>query len=147
MEQAAKYSQFCSSCGQSVAGWWGQEFLDHANEIRWFIEWECPSCGVVSDESGIGVGPATLRRALLDEFGGAIIAVSTSRPARLAVVKRLREMFGLSLAEALAVLAESGPNKPIGTAVEVRSVIETLEKLGYHTQVMQTEPGEGSRDR
>lgn len=134
MEQAVKYSQPCSGCGRAVTGWQGQELLDHSNSIRWFIEWECPSCGVVSDESGAGVGSATLRRALLDEFGGATIAGPTSRPVRLAVVKRLREIFGLSPAEALTALAESGPSRPIGTEVEVQSVLKTIEESGYHSQ-------------
>lgn len=92
MEQAVEYRMPCTNCGSTVEASWGQEVGGDPGRVRWFVEWQCMSCGIVSDDGGDGPGSDALRRALIGEFGGC--AISTQNPAaRLAVVRRIREMF------------------------------------------------------
>ncbi|WP_156370567.1 hypothetical protein [Nocardia arizonensis] len=137
MEQAFKYDLLCSNCGQPAAGWQGQELPEASNAIRWFIEWCCLSCGLVSDDYGNGPGPESLRRALIERFGGSTIAVA-NRDTRLAILKKLREIFGFTLSEALTALTGSGPDNPLGTTIEVQAIIREIEKQGRPFQRVDT---------
>ncbi|WP_329570721.1 hypothetical protein [Kitasatospora sp. NBC_01266] len=129
MERAFEYPQVCTSCGHEVTGWQGQEL--RSQKVGWFIEWECPNCGTVSDDHGTGPGPEALRQGLLAKFGAVGIQLTEGRDGSVAAVRRLREVFGYSPGEALAKFRESKSGGTLGTAVEVAAVVDALRRDGY----------------
>ncbi|MFI9271691.1 hypothetical protein ACIGXM_13380 [Kitasatospora sp. NPDC052896] len=129
IQRAFEYRQICTACGHATTGWKGQELK--SEKIGWFIEWECPNCGLVSDDYGYGPGPDDLRQGLLDKFGWVGIQLTEGPDGTVAAVRRLKEMFDLTPGEALAKFKEAKSTGALGTAVEVEVIVDALRRDGY----------------
>lgn len=130
MEQAVEFKLSCPGCDQAVVGWQGQQLHGDSNRIQWFSEWQCSSCGLVSDDFGDGPGPDSLRNALIDKFGGAAIAV-TSPGVRIVAMKELRELLDITPVMALSILTGSDKCRSMVTRVESEAVVHAVRGLGH----------------
>ncbi|WP_354637620.1 hypothetical protein [Kitasatospora camelliae] len=112
----------------------GQFILD--GRLWWGGESACRSCSACwCDEDTGGPTPEHLRQALLAAHGPARLRLTEPGAGAVAVLRALRELHGLSLAEARAAADELRDVGLVGTFVEVELVAARLRHHGVGVTV------------
>ncbi|MEU8527721.1 hypothetical protein AB0C77_19335 [Streptomyces sp. NPDC048629] len=115
----------CDACGGVLTLDAGQ-FIERGR-LRWGTEGNCQSCPVAwCERDGGGATPEDIRQALLAEHGPARLRLVDPGLSMVPVLRALREVHGLSLAQARATSYELKTNGVLGTLVEMELMAARL---------------------
>lgn len=133
--QGVKITTRCDDCGGELISDIGQ-FID-GGQVWWGAEGSCRTCPNAWCEQDSGATtPEEIRQALLAEHGSARLRLTEPESSTVPVLRVLREIHGLSLAQARAMTDELKTTGLVGTLVEMefvaagfrrRSVAATVE--------------------
>lgn len=123
--QGVKITTRCEACGGTLTIDAGQ-YIERGR-LRWGTERHCQSCpdGWCERDSG-DVTPEQVRQALLVEHGPARLRLAETSTNAVPVLRALREVHGLSLAQARSVADELRMHGLTGTRVEMELVASRL---------------------
>jgi hypothetical protein len=137
----ARLKEPCSHCGQEASVTIGQA-IALGNEIVWSRCVRCEHCGSVKEFDDGGLPPSAYRDALLVQNGTWSVTV-TNEEARSKVSSVAREIFNLSLRDALVFSRKIPGQIWFGTECEVnwfhqhlarRGVAATISRVDDKTQ-------------
>ncbi|MFD8726157.1 hypothetical protein ACFV2H_51705 [Streptomyces sp. NPDC059629] len=133
--QGVKITTLCEACGGTLIRDTGQ-FIDRGR-LWWGTEGTCQTCPVAGcEQDSGGATPEEIRQALLTEHGPARLRLIEPEASRVTVLRVLREVHELSLAQARVMAEELRTTGLVGTLVEMelmaaqlrhRSVTVTVE--------------------
>ncbi len=117
----------CDDCGGVLIRDIGQ-FIDRG-QLWWGTEGRCRTCPAAWCEQDSGAAtPEEIRQALLAEHGPARLRLAGPESSPVPVLRALREMHGLSLAQARATADELRTTGLTGTLVEMELVAAGLRR-------------------
>ncbi|MFF7251585.1 hypothetical protein ACFZBU_47985 [Embleya sp. NPDC008237] len=109
--------------------------------LWWGTEGACQSCPVVWCEQDFGdATPEAIRQALLAEHGPARLRLTAPGASAVPVLRALREVHGLSLAQARALADELKTTSLVGTFVEMELI---AARLRHHSVGVTVETSSG----
>jgi hypothetical protein len=125
LTQGVKITTPCEACGGVLIRDTGQ-FIDRGR-LWWGTEGTCQTCPVAwcEQDSG-GAAPEGIRQALLTEHGPARLRLIEPEASRVAVLRVLREVHELSLAQVRAMAQELRTTGLVGTLVEMELMAARL---------------------
>ncbi|SEO88718.1 hypothetical protein [Actinacidiphila rubida] len=124
--QGVKITTRCHDCGGELTRDVGQ--FTERGQVRWGIEGQCQNCPNAWCEQGSGATPEEIREALLAQQGPARLRLAGPEPSMVPVLRALRELHGLSLAQARAMAHELRTTGLTGTLVEMECVAAGLRR-------------------
>ncbi|MGW2050322.1 hypothetical protein ACWCPF_34885 [Streptomyces sp. NPDC001858] len=125
--QGVKITTPCEACGGMLTCDTGQ-FIDRGR-LWWGTEGTCQTCPAAwcEQDSG-GATPEEIRQALLKEHGPARLRLVEPEASRVTVLRVLREVHELSLAQARAMAEELRTTGLVGTLVEMELIAAQLRQ-------------------
>jgi hypothetical protein len=114
------------------------------NRLRWELEWNCRTCGTVSDDGDWGPAPADLREELLAQHGVHRLRLDGGESGGVSVLSIFREVFGASLGDAQAAASRLRRAGHDGTLVEAELLRDRLREHGIHSAI--TRAGDDGTD-
>nr|WSX47791.1 hypothetical protein OG409_01740 [Streptomyces sp. NBC_00974] len=137
--QGVKITTRCEACGGVLMRDTGQ-FIDRGR-LWWGTEGTCLACPVAWCEQDFGdTTPEEIRQALLAEHGPARLRLTEPEASAVPVLRALREVHGLSLAQARAMTDELKTTGLVGTFVEMELV---ASRLRHHSVEVTVETSSG----
>lgn len=125
--QGVKTAARCDACGGVLERDIGQ-FIDRGR-LWWGIEAGCRSCTAGWCERGSGrETPEEIRRALLAEHGAARLRLTGPGASSVTVLRALREVRDLTLAQTRALAEELRTTGLVGTLVEMELMAGRLRQ-------------------
>ncbi|MFJ5779758.1 hypothetical protein [Streptomyces sp. NPDC093094] len=125
--QGVRVEKRCEACGGVLVCDVGQ-FIDRGR-LWWGTEGACRSCAGGWCEQGSGEEtPREIRQALLAEHGWARLRLTEPGVGGVAVLRALRQVQGLSLAQARVRADELKTSGLVGTLVEMEFVAARLRQ-------------------
>ena len=123
----------CSRCGDSATVS-NTHWINGEGVRRFAEEFRCAHCGALATSDGIEP-PESVRKALIERDGLWCVRVAGLGARPVDVVRFIRDRFGLSLGDALAMATD--PSRPLrlGTFVELSEISLRLEDLGATARV------------
>lgn len=132
--QGVKITAQCEACSGVLILDTGQ-FIERGR-LWWGTEGDCQSCPVAWCEQDSGdATPEEIRQALLAEHGPARLRLKEPTASAVPVLRALREVHGLSLAQALAMMEELRTAGLVGTLVEMELVAARLRHHSVETTI------------
>ncbi|MFE5942037.1 hypothetical protein [Streptomyces sp. NPDC056480] len=117
----------CDACGGVLTRDVGQ-FIDRGR-LWWGTEGACRSCPLAwCEEDSGGETPEEIRQALLSEHGPARLWLIAPETSPVAVLRALREVHGVTLAQAKALADDLKTTGLTGTLVEMELVAARLRQ-------------------
>ncbi|MGW4246660.1 hypothetical protein [Nocardia sp. NPDC004722] len=131
--ETAPYTIECIECGAQMEATVVEVFA--AGIHQWELEGECPRCGSRWNECGYETPLAGMRAAILAANGPATMHLigDNVRPAE--VMRALRTVRTLPLAEARALANELGKQGLEGTRVEMEALAASLRAAGASIRI------------
>ncbi|MEU8517867.1 hypothetical protein AB0C76_40825 [Kitasatospora sp. NPDC048722] len=115
----------CEACGGVLILDTGQSI--EGGRLWWGTEGGCQSCPIAWCDQDFGdATPEEIRQALLAEHGPARLRLTEPEASAVPVLRALREVHGLSLAQARAMADELKTTGLVGTFVEMELVASRL---------------------
>ncbi|WP_328535077.1 hypothetical protein [Streptomyces sp. NBC_00344] len=123
--QGVKITAQCEACGGVLIHDTGQ-FIDR-DQLWWGTEGTCLSCPVAwcEQDSG-GETPEEIRQALLTEHGPARLRLTEPVASPVVVLRTLREVHALTLAQAQSLADQLRTTGLVGTLVEMELIASRL---------------------
>lgn len=109
----------CDRCGRPATQAFGE------GGRGWYESFDCPSCGEAYEADGGSPTPDEFRRAIIAEEGEWAIEATTSLSP--ALLRSLRQVFSLSLAEAQELKRRMPGELRRGTRYEMEKLLHELE--------------------
>lgn len=109
----------CDRCGRPATQAFGERGRG------WFESFHCPSCGDAYEADGGSPTPEEFRRAIIAEDGE--WAIEATAALSLALLKALRQVFALSLAEAQELKRRMPGELRRGTRYEMENLLHELK--------------------
>lgn len=123
--QGVRITTLCEACGGMLIRDTGQ-FIDRGR-LWWGTEGACQTCPVAwCEQDSDGATPEEIRQALLTEHGPARLRLMEPEASRVTVLRVLREVHDLSLAQARAMAEELRTTGLVGTFVEMELIAAQL---------------------
>lgn len=139
ISQGVKITTRCEACGGVLILDTGQSI--ERGRLWWGTEGACQSCPVAWCEQDFGdATPEAIRQALLAEHGPARLRLTAPEASAVPVLRALREVHGLSLAQARALADELKTTSLVGTFVEMELV---AARLRHHSVGVTVETSSG----
>ncbi|GAB2733954.1 hypothetical protein GCM10010442_64210 [Kitasatospora kifunensis] len=139
ISQGVKTTTRCEACGGVLILDTGQSI--ERGRLWWGTEGDCQSCPVAWCEQDFGdATPEEIRQALLAEHGPARLRLIEPEASAVPVLRALREVHGLSLAQARATTDELKTTGLVGTFVEMELV---ASRLRHHCVAVTVEASSG----
>ncbi|MFC9326071.1 hypothetical protein [Kitasatospora sp. NPDC057015] len=127
-EQGVAFEIVCNNCGAVASGWKGE--VVRGGRLTWVYEWDCRSCGLVSDDGGDGMAPPEIRAAIIQKFGVQRISVAEGGTGSVALLKAIRAAYGFTMPQAAAVLKDLRGEGFEATSAEINYLSSVLEGSG-----------------
>lgn len=125
ISQGVNIAARCEACGGVLILNTGQSIFD--GRLSWGTEGGCQACPVAwCDRDSGDTTPEKIRQALLAEHGPARLRLTEPEASAVPVLRALREVHGLSLAQARAMADELKNVGLVGTFVEMELVAARL---------------------
>ena len=123
--QGVKITKRCETCGGVLIRDVGQ-FIDR-DQLWWGIEGTCLSCPIAWCEQDSGCKtPEEIRQVLMEEHGPARLRLAEPKVRPVTVLRALREIRGLPLAEAQSMAGQLRATGLTGTLVEMELIASRL---------------------
>ncbi|WP_418955682.1 hypothetical protein [Streptomyces tritici] len=124
--QSVEYAAACPACG--AAARWVAAHLLWSGRPRWDTEYSCAACGSAAAICGVTPDDA-LRERLLAANGSTTLRVPASAH-RASVMRVLRAVLGLGLAEVREALERALAGRLTGTRPEMEQLARALRRAG-----------------
>ncbi|WP_328314907.1 hypothetical protein OG432_34625 [Streptomyces sp. NBC_00442] len=125
ISQGVKITTQCVGCGGVLILDTGQSI--EGGRLWWGTEGACQSCPAAWCEQDFGdAAPEGIRQALLAEHGPARLRLTAPEASGVPVLRALREVHGLSLAQARSLADELKTTSLVGTFVEMELLAARL---------------------
>ncbi|WP_234355791.1 hypothetical protein [Kitasatospora aureofaciens] len=139
ISQGVTITTRCEACGGVLILDTGQHI--GGGRLWWGTEGACQSCPVAWCDQVFGdATPEEIRQALLAEHGPARLRMTAPEASAVPVLRALREVHGLSLAQARALADELKTTGLVGTFVEMELV---ASRLRHHSVGVTVETSSG----
>ncbi|MFC9995580.1 hypothetical protein [Nocardia sp. NPDC127526] len=131
--ETAPYTTDCSECGSQMEAT-VVEVLS-AGTHQWDLEGDCPKCGSRWSECGYETPLAGMRTAILVANGPATMHLIGGNLTPAGVMRALRTVRTLTLAEARVLANELGERGLEGTRVEMEALAAPLRAVGASLRI------------
>jgi len=132
---------YCSSCGKSVRASVDQTIIEGC--LKWYVSYQCQSCGAVVEADDIGLPPEEIREFLIQNQGRWELRLDGREANRVIVARVLRKALVLSLTEVTNLTKSIPGTLYLGTQVEVEWLAQVLASQGIAARVVCDIPGLG----
>ena len=129
----------CQTCGGAVERHLSQAVDGYSGELWWHAEYACPQCGTRIIACDTGIPPERVRQAILADRGMWQLTISEAGSGRLLLLKVLREILSLSLAEVAELRDRLPGTVMVGTYTEMLWLHTLLSPLGLQSVVEKAE--------
>ncbi|WP_406065867.1 hypothetical protein OG462_40530 [Streptomyces sp. NBC_01077] len=131
--QGVKLTSQCESCGGELVRDVGQ-FIE-LGRLSWGVEGRCRDCPNAWCETDTGPAPDEIRQALLTTHGAVRLFLANHDASLVPVLRALREMQHLTLAEARRMAADLKGVGLAGTSVEGAYLAEGLRSRSVSVDI------------
>lgn len=134
----ASIQAICQNCGAAVDMQVGQVLF--GGQLEWHETYTCARCGTAIMVDGIGIAPEEVRQAILREEGTWELVVPETGRRALLVLKALRTVFSLSVADAGRLREHLPGAVSSGTHTEMLWLQGLLQDEGLTADVRRADP-------
>jgi len=130
----SKIKYNCASCGKSLNASVDQTVTEGC--LKWYVSYQCQSCGAVVEGDDIGLPPEEIRELLIQNQGGWELRLDGREANRVIVARVLRKALGLSLTQVTSLTKSIPGILYFGTQVEVEWLAQALASQGIAAHVV-----------